>query len=53
MQGSTSIEAKTAVITGATSGAGRFVARAWVVQGATVIATGRRDVLGREVEKQP
>jgi NAD(P)-dependent dehydrogenase (short-subunit alcohol dehydrogenase family) len=52
MQGSTSIEGKTAIITGATSGVGRSMARTWAARGANVIATGRRDVLGREVEKE-
>ena len=52
MAGSTCIEGKAAIITGTTSGLGRSLARTWAAQGANVIATGRRAVLGCELEKE-
>jgi NAD(P)-dependent dehydrogenase (short-subunit alcohol dehydrogenase family) len=52
MAGSTSVEGKTAIITGTTSGLGRSLARTWAAQGANVVATGRRVILGRELEKE-
>jgi NAD(P)-dependent dehydrogenase (short-subunit alcohol dehydrogenase family) len=51
MSGNTLVGGKTAVITGTTSGLGRSIARVWAAQGANVVCTGRREVLGRELEK--
>jgi NAD(P)-dependent dehydrogenase (short-subunit alcohol dehydrogenase family) len=50
--GSTSVEGKTAIITGTTSGLGRSLACVWAAQGANVVATGRREKLGQELEQQ-
>jgi NAD(P)-dependent dehydrogenase (short-subunit alcohol dehydrogenase family) len=50
MSPSTSIDGKTAIITGTTSGLGRSLARTWAAQGANIVATGRREALGRELE---
>ncbi len=45
-----SLEGKVALITGATSGVGRATALGFAGRGANVVATGRRDVLGKELE---
>ena len=45
-----SLEGKVALITGATSGVGRAAALGFAGRGANVVATGRRDVLGKELE---
>jgi NAD(P)-dependent dehydrogenase (short-subunit alcohol dehydrogenase family) len=52
MSPSTRIDGKTAIITGTTSGLGRSLARTWAAQGANVVATGRREALGRQLEQQ-
>ena len=52
MPASTSVEGKTAIITGATSGLGRSLACVWATQGANVVAAGRRESLGKELEHQ-
>ena len=51
MVASADVKNKTAIVTGTTSGLGRSVARVWAAQGANVVATGRREELGRELEK--
>jgi NAD(P)-dependent dehydrogenase (short-subunit alcohol dehydrogenase family) len=40
------LDGKVAIVTGATSGIGEKIAEVFVEQGATVIATGRRDTEG-------
>jgi NAD(P)-dependent dehydrogenase (short-subunit alcohol dehydrogenase family) len=45
-----SLEGKVALITGATSGVGRATALGFAARGANVVATGRRDALGKELE---
>src|SRR5690348_14869623 len=47
-----SVAGKVALVTGATSGLGRSVARVWAEQGARVLATGRREELGVALEKE-
>jgi len=52
MTPSTSIEGKTAIITGGTTGLGRSMAAVWAAAGANVVTTGRREALGRELEEK-
>jgi NAD(P)-dependent dehydrogenase (short-subunit alcohol dehydrogenase family) len=47
-----SIEGKVAVVTGATSGVGRSTALVWAQRGAKVIACGRREELGKQLESE-
>ena len=47
-----SIEGKVALITGATSGVGRSTALVWAAKGAKVVACGRREELGKELEAE-
>lgn len=46
------LNGKTAVVTGATTGLGRSIARVWAAQGANVVAVGRREELGRALEAE-
>lgn len=47
-----SIAGKVALITGATSGVGRSTALVWAQRGAKVVACGRREELGKELEAE-
>jgi len=44
------LEGKIGVVTGATSGIGRRTVEIFVAEGARVVATGRREELGRNLE---
>jgi NAD(P)-dependent dehydrogenase (short-subunit alcohol dehydrogenase family) len=44
------LDGKIAIVTGATSGIGRRTAEVFVAEGARVVATGRREELGRSLE---
>ena len=46
------LDGKITIITGATSGIGRRTAEIFVAEGAKVLATGRREALGRSLEAQ-
>src|ERR1700734_4293630 len=46
------LDGKIAVVTGGTSGIGEGIARAFVLEGAKVVITGRREEEGRALEKQ-
>jgi NAD(P)-dependent dehydrogenase (short-subunit alcohol dehydrogenase family) len=48
--GGVSLEGKVALITGATSGVGRAIAKGWAARGAAIVATGRRHELGKSLE---
>jgi NAD(P)-dependent dehydrogenase (short-subunit alcohol dehydrogenase family) len=43
------VEGKTVLVTGGTSGIGEAIARAYAAQGADVVITGRRDERGRRI----
>jgi len=47
------LDGKVAIITGATSGIGREMAEVFVQQGATVVATGRREAEGAVLQQRP
>ena len=44
------LDGKITIVTGATSGIGRRTAEIFVAEGAKVLATGRREALGRSLE---
>jgi 3-oxoacyl-[acyl-carrier protein] reductase len=46
------LEGKVAIVTGATKGVGRGIARRFAEEGALVVLTGRSQDLGREVERE-
>src|SRR5277367_2574203 len=46
------LDGKIAVVTGGTSGIGEGIAKAFVLEGAKVVITGRREEEGRALEKQ-
>ena len=50
--GACSLEGKVALVTGATSGVGRAIARDWAASGARVVATGRRAELGESLVQE-
>jgi NAD(P)-dependent dehydrogenase (short-subunit alcohol dehydrogenase family) len=43
------LSGKVAVVTGVTAGLGRAIAKVFAAAGASVVGTGRREVLGRGV----
>src|SRR5947209_18879853 len=46
------LQGKVAIVTGATSGIGERIAAAFVAEGAKVVAVGRREAEGLELEKR-